>query len=235
MTLEVGEAWAVAHAKRLIEWVREIESDLDYDPQALEPAASLHDCGASPKYAPKDAEHAVRSRRVIEAEVLPHLALNEDQKGRPLKAIESHDYRDPRPTVSNEALLLRKADMLGVIRMIGMARSSREAQRTSPPAPGAFSPGAMGFRAASPCRGSKKSPACAWSGWRSAWGGWLRKVWERCRSTSRSTEFMRAPFIWSGLVGANGVDAVPGLRSGCASAVGCSEILKFEVMDDKQG
>lgn len=129
MTLEVGEAWAVAHAKRLIEWVREIESDLDYDPQALEPAASLHDCGASPKYAPKDVEHAVRSRRVIEAEVLPHLALNEDQKGRPLKAIESHDYRDPRPTVSNEALLLRKADMLGVIRMIGMARSSREAPK----------------------------------------------------------------------------------------------------------
>jgi HD superfamily phosphodiesterase len=122
MTLEVGEAWAVAHAKRLIEWVREIESDLDYDSQALEPAASLHDCGASPKYAQKDVEHAVRSRRVIEAEVLPHLALNEDQKGRPLKAIESHDYRDPRPTVSNEALLLRKADMLGVIRMIGMAR-----------------------------------------------------------------------------------------------------------------
>lgn len=46
---------------------------------------------------------------------------------------------------------------------------------------------------------------------------------------------MRAPFIWIGLVGANGVDAVPGLRSGCASAAGCSEILKFEVMDDKQG
>ncbi len=33
-TLEIGEAWAAAHAKRLIERVREIGSDLDYDPQA---------------------------------------------------------------------------------------------------------------------------------------------------------------------------------------------------------
>jgi hypothetical protein len=39
-----------------------------------------------------------------------------------LEAIELHDYRDPRPVQSNEALLLREADMLEFLGMIGMAR-----------------------------------------------------------------------------------------------------------------
>lgn len=122
MTLEIGETWAVAHAKRLIELVREIGSDLDYDAQVIELAAYLHDWGASPKYAQKDVEHAVRSRQVVEAEVLPRLALTEDQKGRLLEAFEFHDYRDPHPKASNEVLLLREADILEVIGMIGVAR-----------------------------------------------------------------------------------------------------------------
>lgn len=122
MTLDIGGAWGVAHAKRLIERVREIGCDLDYDAQVIEPAASLHDWGASPKYALKDVEHAVRSSQVVEAEILPHQALNADQKGCPLKAIERHDSRDPRSPVSNEALLLPEAVVLEIIGMIGMAR-----------------------------------------------------------------------------------------------------------------
>ena len=39
-----------------------------------------------------------------------------------LEAIELHDYRDIRPTKSNEALLLREADMLEFLGMMGMAR-----------------------------------------------------------------------------------------------------------------
>ena len=39
-----------------------------------------------------------------------------------LEAIELHDYRDTRPTRSKEALLLREADMLEFLGMIGMAR-----------------------------------------------------------------------------------------------------------------
>lgn len=38
-----------------------------------------------------------------------------------LETIELHDYRDQRPTRSNEALLLREADMLEFLGMIGMA------------------------------------------------------------------------------------------------------------------
>ena len=39
-----------------------------------------------------------------------------------LETVELHDYRDTRPTKSNEALLLREADMLEFLGMMGMAR-----------------------------------------------------------------------------------------------------------------
>jgi hypothetical protein len=67
-------------------------------------------------------EHAVRSRQVVEREILPCLELTVGQKNILLETIEVHDYRDRRPTQSNEALLLREADMLEFLGMIGMAR-----------------------------------------------------------------------------------------------------------------
>jgi hypothetical protein len=48
--------------------------------------------------------------------------LSDGQKAILLEAIELHDYRDRCPTQSNEALLLREADMLEFLGMIGMAR-----------------------------------------------------------------------------------------------------------------
>ena len=61
-------------------------------------------------------------RQVVEADILPRLDLSSTQKAVLLEAIELHDYRDMRPTKSNEALLLREADMLDFLGMIGMAR-----------------------------------------------------------------------------------------------------------------
>ncbi|MGD8403626.1 MAG: HD domain-containing protein [Anaerolineales bacterium] len=122
MTQQVGDSWAVAHAKRLIELIKQISVDLPYDPLVMELAAYMHDWGASPSYAQKGVEHAVRSRQVVETEVLPQLDLTADQKAILLETIDLHDYRDMRPTQSNEALLLREADMLEFLGMIGMAR-----------------------------------------------------------------------------------------------------------------
>lgn len=121
-TVQVGEGWAVAHAKRLIELVKHIRGDLPYDAHIMELATYMHDWGAFPKYIQKDVEHAVRSRQVVESEILPHLPLTTDQKEILLETIELHDYRDMRPTRSNEALLLREADMLEFLGMMGMAR-----------------------------------------------------------------------------------------------------------------
>ena len=122
MTLEVGEDWAVAHARRLLKLIEQIGVDIPYDVQILELAAYLHDWGAFPKYIQKSVEHAVRSRQVVEVEILPHLDLTTEQTISLLEAIELHDYRDVRPTRSIEALLLREADMLEFLGMIGMAR-----------------------------------------------------------------------------------------------------------------
>jgi len=122
MTLEVGEDWAVAHAKRLLKLIEQIGAEFQYDLHIMELAVYMHDWGAFPKYIQKDVEHAVRSRQVVESEILPYLNLTTDQKDILLEAIELHDYRDLRPTKSNEALLLREADMLEFLGMIGMAR-----------------------------------------------------------------------------------------------------------------
>ena len=122
MTMQVGEDWAIAHAKRLIELVKQIAADMPYNSQIIELAAYMHDWGAFPKYIQKDVEHAIRSRHVVEAEILPQLDLSQLQKETLLEAIELHDYRDMHPTKSNEALLLREADMLEFLGMIGMAR-----------------------------------------------------------------------------------------------------------------
>lgn len=122
MTQEIGENWAVAHARRLLELIKQIGTDIPYDFQIMELAAYLHDWGAFPKYLQKDVEHAVRSRQIVETEILPGLDLTTAQKTILLQTIELHDYRDPRPTQSNEALLLREADMLEFLGMIGIAR-----------------------------------------------------------------------------------------------------------------
>jgi HD superfamily phosphodiesterase len=122
MTRQDGEAWAVAHAQRLIELSGQIGKNLPYDTAVMELAAYLHDWGAFPKYAQKGVEHALRSRQVVESEILPRLDLPTAQAAVLLEAIELHDYRDPRPTQSNEALLLREADMLEFLGMMGMAR-----------------------------------------------------------------------------------------------------------------
>jgi len=122
MTLQVGEDWAVAHARRLVELIRQIGADSPYDCPVIELAAYLHDWGAFPKYMQRSVDHAIRSRQVVEAEVLPHLDLAPEQKDHLLEAIEFHDYRDLRPTKSYEALLLREADMLEFLGMIGVAR-----------------------------------------------------------------------------------------------------------------
>ena len=122
LTLEVGEDWAVTHAERLLRLVEQIGAELPYDVEVMELAAYMHDWGAFPAYIQKDVEHAVRSRQVVEAEILPHLDLAPAQTDILLEAIELHDYRDMRSTKSNEALLLREADMLEFLGMIGMAR-----------------------------------------------------------------------------------------------------------------
>jgi uncharacterized protein len=122
MTLQIGEGWATTHAWRLMELIREIGQDMVYDEQTLTLAAYLHDWGAFPLYFEEGIEHALRSRQVVEAEILPRLDISQSSGQVLLEAIELHDYRDYRQPKSTEALLLREADMLEFLGTIGMAR-----------------------------------------------------------------------------------------------------------------
>jgi hypothetical protein len=67
-------------------------------------------------------DHALRSRQVAEAEILPFTALTPAQAAEVLEAIEQHDFRDPQPVRSHVALLLREADWLDMLGAIGVAR-----------------------------------------------------------------------------------------------------------------
>ena len=122
LTLEHGTSWALAHVKRLLKLIEWIGCDLKYDLQAMRWAVYLHDWGAFPKYAQPGCEHALRSKQVAATEILPKTDLSEQAKSIILEAIELHDYRDERSVTSNEALLLREADFLDFIGIIGIAR-----------------------------------------------------------------------------------------------------------------
>lgn len=122
ITRRAGDDWAVTHAKRLLELVNKISAGIPYDFYVMELAVYMHDWGAFPCYSQQAVEHAIRSRQVVETEFLSCLNLSFKQKAILLETIELHDYRDRRPTQSNEALLLREADMLEFLGMIGMAR-----------------------------------------------------------------------------------------------------------------
>jgi uncharacterized protein len=122
LTREYGEGWALPHARRLLSLVGQIDAGLQYDCHAVEFAIYLHDWGAFPRFARSGVDHALRSRQIAETEILPRTDLNPDQKAIILEAIERHDYRDPRPAGSNEALLLREADSLDLLGVTGIAR-----------------------------------------------------------------------------------------------------------------
>ena len=122
MTTNAGEGWALSHVRRVQHLAREIGADLIYDALAFTIAAHLHDWGAFARYQQPGVDHALRSRQVAEAETLPRMALTGQQVTLVLDAIERHDYRDPRPAPSSEALLLREADFLDFLGVIGFAR-----------------------------------------------------------------------------------------------------------------
>ena len=122
MTLKGGEGWALSHVHRVLHLAQQIGVDLAYDAHALDVAAFLHDWGAFPCYRQPGVDHALCSRQVAQEEILPRMDLASAQVPLVLDAIEYHDYRDPRPAPSMEALLLREADFLDFLGAIGFAR-----------------------------------------------------------------------------------------------------------------
>lgn len=122
MTREDGEGWGYAHVCRVLKLTSIIGVDLDYDREAVVWAVHLHDWGAFPRHRQPGIDHALRSRQIAEQDILPQAALTAHQAALILDAIEKHDYRDERPVTTPEALVLREADFLDFLGVIGIVR-----------------------------------------------------------------------------------------------------------------
>ena len=121
-TIELGQSWGFAHATRVLKLVDIIGAELEYDKNTLSYAVYLHDWGAFPQYFQPGLDHALRSRQIAETEILPTTCLSTATQAVIAEAIELHDYRDKRPHTSVESLLLREADWLDMLGVIGIAR-----------------------------------------------------------------------------------------------------------------
>lgn len=121
-TAELGQGWGFTHATRVLKLVEIIGAELTYDREALPYAVYLHDWGAFPTYYQPGVDHALRSRQVVETEILPATPLSPAAQTVVADAIELHDYRDLRPHTTIESLLLREADWLDMLGVIGIAR-----------------------------------------------------------------------------------------------------------------
>lgn len=122
LTCTDGGQLAHSHVQRLLKLIALIGKGLAYDETALTIATYLHDWGAYLRYQQAGVEHALRSRQVAETMILPRMDVTETEVEIILETIEYHDYRDQRPVTSLEALLLREADFLDFLGIIGLVR-----------------------------------------------------------------------------------------------------------------
>jgi len=122
LTIEYGQGWGYAHVCRVLHLIEAIGAGMAYNAEVTQYAAYLHDWGAFPRYRQPGVEHALRSMQVAEAEILPYTSFSETERQAVLDAILLHDYRNLQPTISVEALLLREADMLEMLGVIGILR-----------------------------------------------------------------------------------------------------------------
>jgi hypothetical protein len=127
LTAPHGEAWALPHARRVCRLVERIAAGMANDRAVLLCAAYLHDWGAFAQYRRPGVEHPLRSAQVLaEQQILARLAaefqLTPAQQQNILACVALHDYRDPRPVTTPEALLLREADALDMLGAVGIAR-----------------------------------------------------------------------------------------------------------------
>ncbi len=119
LTEEYGGQWGINHTRRLLALVSSIGEGQAYDADALWVAAHLHDWGAYAPWAQKGVDHTERSLQVAEA-FLTEKGYPEEFKRLVLECIEFHHGTGS--DRSTEALLLRDADSLDFLGVVGILR-----------------------------------------------------------------------------------------------------------------
>ena len=119
LTEQYGGEWGINHTRRLLHLVELIGEGLEYDEEAVWFAAHLHDWGAYAPWAQKDVDHVLRSVQVAEGFLSEHNCA-EDLKSLILECIELHHAGGSARSL--EAILLRDADILDFLGVVGIMR-----------------------------------------------------------------------------------------------------------------
>jgi uncharacterized protein len=119
LTEDYGGQWGLNHTRRLLALISTIGEGLTYDPEAVWIAAHLHDWGAYPPWAEKDVDHAVRSRQVAQVFLMQN-GCPAELKALVLECIEFHHAGGSQ--LSLESILLREADILDFLGVVGVLR-----------------------------------------------------------------------------------------------------------------
>lgn len=119
LTEEHGGAWGLNHTRRLLHLVEIIGQGLSYDSDAVWLAAHLHDWGAYAPWAQQGVDHVIRSVQVAE-EFLDDQDYPAAFKALVLECIALHHTGGSGRSL--EAILLRDADVLDFLGVIGIVR-----------------------------------------------------------------------------------------------------------------
>jgi uncharacterized protein len=126
LTEEYGGRWGINHTRRLLQLIAIIGEGLTYDADVLWIAAHLHDWGAYPPWAIDGVDHALRSTQVA------HMFLMEQDCPPDLiqpivDCIGFHHQAGVHPRI--EAILLRDADALDFLGVVGILRDFSKTPR----------------------------------------------------------------------------------------------------------
>ena len=119
LTEGYGGQWGINHTRRLLSLVSLIGEGQAYDADAVWLAAHLHDWGAYAPWAQKGVDHVVRSLQVADT-FLAENGYPKDFQRLVLECIEFHHGTGS--DRSTEALLLRDADVLDFLGVVGILR-----------------------------------------------------------------------------------------------------------------
>ena len=119
LTEEYGGAWGINHTRRLLHLVDYIGEGMQYDKEVVWLAAHLHDWGAYKPWVQEGVDHVQRSLEVTET-FLTEQGFPESFRAQVLGCIGGH--HKSHSDMSTEAILLRDADVLDFLGIVGVLR-----------------------------------------------------------------------------------------------------------------
>jgi len=126
LTEEYGGQWGINHTRRLLHLIAVIGESLTYDADVLWIAAYLHDWGAYPPWAIDGVDHALRSSQVARMFLTEH-GYPPDMIEAIVDCIGFHHQAGVHPRI--EAMLLRDADALDFLGVVGILRDFSKTPR----------------------------------------------------------------------------------------------------------